>query len=91
VHFRLPRWDKSDDWAPWNCICLTERETRDHYKIDDIEKVYDPKFILHIGNLHMLARSLFHTLAAVATEFQETGQWWKVGMNKQRSSKLDDV
>ncbi|XP_017007619.2 IQ motif and ubiquitin-like domain-containing protein [Drosophila takahashii] len=88
---RLPRWNKSDDWAPWNCICLTERETRDHYKIDDIEKVYDPKFILHIGNLHMLARSLFHTLAAVATEFQETGQWWKVGMNKQRSSKLEAV
>ncbi|KMZ05092.1 IQ and ubiquitin-like domain-containing protein [Drosophila simulans] len=88
---RLPRWNKSDDWAPWNCICLTERETRDHYKIDDIEKVYDPKFVLHIGNLHMLARSLFHTLAAVATEFQETGQWWKVGMNKQRSSKLDAV
>ncbi|XP_037729573.1 IQ and ubiquitin-like domain-containing protein [Drosophila subpulchrella] len=88
---RLPRWNKSDDWTPWNCICLTERETRDHYKIDDIEKVYDPKFILHIGNLHMLARSLFHTLAAVATEFQETGQWWKVGMNKQRSSKLDAV
>ncbi|XP_068157239.1 IQ motif and ubiquitin-like domain-containing protein [Drosophila tropicalis] len=88
---RLPRWNKSDDWAPWNCICLTERETRDHYKIEDIEKIYDPKFILHISNCHMLARSLFHTLAAVATEFQETGQWWRVGMNKQRSSNLDEV
>ncbi|KAH8278587.1 hypothetical protein KR018_005706 [Drosophila ironensis] len=86
---RLPRWIKSDDWAPWNCICLTERETRDHYKIDDIEKVYDPKFVLHVGNLHKLARSLFHTLAAVAIEFQETGQWWKVGMNHQRSSDLN--
>ncbi|KAH8318918.1 hypothetical protein KR074_011961 [Drosophila pseudoananassae] len=88
---RLPRWNKSDDWAPWNCICLTERETRDHYKIDDIEKVYDPKFVLHVSNLHMLARSLFHTLAAVAVEFQETGQWWKVGMNHQRTSNLDAV
>ncbi|XP_001358727.2 IQ and ubiquitin-like domain-containing protein [Drosophila pseudoobscura] len=88
---RLPRWIKSDDWAPWNCVCLTERETRDHYKIDDIEKVYDPKFILHIGNRHMLARSLFQTLAAVAIEFQETGQWWKVGMNQQRTSNLDAV
>ncbi|XP_017870410.1 PREDICTED: IQ and ubiquitin-like domain-containing protein [Drosophila arizonae] len=86
---RLPRWNKSDDWSPWNCICLTERETRDHYKIEDLEKVYDPKFILHVANSHMLARNLFHTLAAVATEFQETGLWWKVGMNKQRSSKLD--
>ncbi|XP_030573811.1 IQ and ubiquitin-like domain-containing protein [Drosophila novamexicana] len=88
---RLPRWNKSDDWSPWNCVCLTERETRDHYKIEDMEKVYDPKFILHVGNCHMLARNLFHTLATVATEFQETGQWWKVGMNKQRSSKLDAV
>ncbi|ALC47576.1 CG13855 [Drosophila busckii] len=86
---RLPRWKKSDDWAPWNCVCLTERETRDHYKIDDLEKVYDPKFIVHIGNCHMLARNVFHTLAAVATEFQETGQWWKVGMNKQRTSDLN--
>ncbi|XP_034116733.1 IQ and ubiquitin-like domain-containing protein [Drosophila albomicans] len=88
---RLPRWNKSDDWSPWNCVCLTERETRDHYKIDNMEKVYDPKFILYVGNCHMLARNLFHTLAAVATEFQETGQWWKVGMNKQRTSNLNAV
>ncbi|BFF90480.1 IQ and ubiquitin-like domain-containing protein [Drosophila madeirensis] len=88
---RLPRWNKSDDWAPWNCVCLTERETRDHYKIEDIEKVYDPKFVLHVSNRHMLARSLFQTLAAVAIEFQETGQWWKVGMNKQRTSNLDAI
>ncbi|EDV91560.1 GH13365 [Drosophila grimshawi] len=88
---RLPRWNKSDDWSPWNCVCLTERETRDHYKIEQMDKVYDPKFILHVGNCHMLSRNLFHTLAAVATEFQETGQWWKVGMNKQRSSDLNAI
>lgn len=85
---RLPRWVKNEDWSPWNCICLTESEARNHYIIEDLEKVYDHKMILEIGNRHKLARSAFHKLVSAAVEFVETGQWWKVGMNKQRNVKL---
>ncbi|KAL9900203.1 IQ motif and ubiquitin-like domain-containing protein isoform 1-T1 [Glossina fuscipes fuscipes] len=88
---RLPRWCKNEEWSPWNCVCLTENEARNHYRINDLEKTYDKKLILEVGNRQKLARSAFHNLAAVSTEFTETGTWWKVGLNHQRIVKLDDI
>lgn len=76
---------KGEDWSPWNCICLTESEARDHYRLDDPTTVYDPKLVLEVGNRHMLARAAFHKMSEVATEFVETGQWFHVGLNKQRT------
>ncbi|XP_053945246.1 IQ and ubiquitin-like domain-containing protein [Anastrepha ludens] len=84
-NLRLPRWLKGEDWSPWNCICLTESEARDHYKLDDPTKVYDHKLVLEVGNRHMLARAAFHKMTEVATEFVETGQWFRVGLNKART------
>ncbi|CAD6994503.1 unnamed protein product [Ceratitis capitata] len=84
-NLRLPRWLKGEDWSPWNCICLTESEARDHYRLDDPTTVYDPKLVLEVGNRHMLARAAFHKMSEVATEFVETGQWFHVGLNKQRT------
>ncbi|XP_017472580.1 PREDICTED: IQ and ubiquitin-like domain-containing protein, partial [Rhagoletis zephyria] len=84
-NLRLPRWLKGEDWSPWNCICLTEYEARDHYRLDDPTTVYDHKLVLEIGNRHMLARAAFHKMTEIATEFVETGQWFRVGLNKQRT------
>uniref|UniRef100_A0A1A9WNM7 IQ motif and ubiquitin-like domain-containing protein n=1 Tax=Glossina brevipalpis TaxID=37001 RepID=A0A1A9WNM7_9MUSC len=88
---RLPRWRKNEEWSPWNCVCLTENEARNHYRISELENTYDKKLILEVGNRQKLARSAFHNLAAVSTEFTETGLWWKVGLNPQRIVKLDDI
>ncbi|XP_050328787.1 IQ and ubiquitin-like domain-containing protein [Bactrocera neohumeralis] len=84
-NLRLPRWLKGEDWSPWNCICLTESEARNHYRLDDPTKVYDHKMVLEVGNRHMLARAAFHKMTEIATEFVETGQWFHVGLNKQRT------
>uniref|UniRef100_A0A1B0FHY6 IQ motif and ubiquitin-like domain-containing protein n=1 Tax=Glossina morsitans morsitans TaxID=37546 RepID=A0A1B0FHY6_GLOMM len=88
---RLPRWRKNEEWSPWNCVCLTENEARNHYRISELETTYDKKLILEVGNRQKLARSAFHNLAAASTEFTETGIWWKVGLNHQRIVKLDEI
>lgn len=87
----MPRWNKSEEWSPWNCVCLTETETRNHNRVENLEEVYDHKIRLEVGNRHMLARNVFHNLAAVSVEFTETGKWWKVGLNKQRVVRLDEL
>lgn len=89
--YSLPRWNRAEEWSPWNCVCLTEEEARCHERILDLEKVYDRKLILEVGNRHKLARSTFRTMAAVAVEFTESGRWWKVGMNPQRTVRLSDI
>ncbi|KAI8130333.1 hypothetical protein FF38_04992 [Lucilia cuprina] len=88
---RLPRWNKNEEWSPWNCICLTETETINHNRVEDLEKVYDIKIRLEVGNRHMLARNAFHNLAAVSVEFTETGKWWNTGLNKQRLVRLEHL
>ena len=35
----LVRWDKDEEWSPWNCILLTKDEAQAHFRIEDIEKV----------------------------------------------------
>ncbi|XP_071484963.1 IQ motif and ubiquitin-like domain-containing protein [Diadema antillarum] len=34
----LVRWDKDEEWSPWNCILLTKDEAKAHAQIDDLEK-----------------------------------------------------
>ena len=35
----MVRWDKDDEWSPWNCILLTKDEAKAHSQIDDLDKV----------------------------------------------------
>ncbi|XP_075147763.1 IQ motif and ubiquitin-like domain-containing protein [Haematobia irritans] len=91
ARLRLPRWNKSEEWSPWNCVCLTDTETRNHNRVEDLEKVYDLKTRLEIANRHMLAKSAFHNLATVSVEFTETNQWWNVGLNRQRHNRVDHM
>ncbi|XP_073815788.1 IQ motif and ubiquitin-like domain-containing protein [Musca autumnalis] len=88
---RLPRWNKSEEWSPWNCVCLTDTEARNHNRVEDLESVYDLKTRLEVANRHMLAKNAFHNLASVSVEFTETGQWWNVGLNRQRHVRVDHM
>ena len=39
-NLRFVRWRPSEEWAPWNCVLLTEREAKVHRKIgDNMEEV----------------------------------------------------
>lgn len=38
----LCRWDKHQEWSPWNCILLTHDEAEAHKKLFSLEEVtYD--------------------------------------------------
>ena len=34
-NLRLVRWRTSEEWAPWNCVLLTEQEAKIHQKIGE--------------------------------------------------------
>lgn len=56
---RLCRWDKTKDWAPWNCILLTAEEEKAHLRVEKLEDVYDEHFISHVFNKHALSKKYF--------------------------------
>ncbi|XP_058813955.1 IQ and ubiquitin-like domain-containing protein [Topomyia yanbarensis] len=85
---RLPRWNISRDWAPWNCICLTESETRAHLKICNVTHYYEQSIIKDIKNKHALSKSAFKQLREIDQVFVESGSWWKVGLDTNTTSLL---
>lgn len=73
---RLPRYIASQDWAPWNCILLTETEAKAHLKIQDLRAVYQDHLLKVITGRNNLAHTTFRRLKRVNFEFVESGQWW---------------
>ncbi|KAF7270356.1 hypothetical protein GWI33_016682 [Rhynchophorus ferrugineus] len=59
---RLVRWDKEEEWSPWNCILLTMEEAKSHLRIENLSDIYEQEFISHIFNKHALARKYFKHL-----------------------------
>ncbi|XP_055593135.1 IQ and ubiquitin-like domain-containing protein [Uranotaenia lowii] len=80
AELRLPRWNASKDWTPWNCICLTESEARAHLKIVNLSNYYEESIIKDIENKHALARSGFRQLREIDQAFVESGTWWNAGL-----------
>ncbi|XP_058116623.1 IQ and ubiquitin-like domain-containing protein [Anopheles ziemanni] len=77
----LPRWNVAECWSPWNCVCLTEQETRAHLKLQRLDRYYQPSVLKEIQSKHALARSVFGQLREIDQEFTESGDWWQVGLN----------
>ncbi|CAD6201448.1 GSCOCG00000248001-RA-CDS, partial [Cotesia congregata] len=57
---RLVRFHVDREWAPWNCILLTEEESKAHYYITDLCSVYSKQLLYKIYLIHQTARSHFH-------------------------------
>lgn len=74
---RLPRWMPSEDWSPWNCICLTENEAKTHLKLRDFKAVYQDHLLKLITSRNNLALTAFERLREINYEFVESGQWWR--------------
>lgn len=77
---RLPRWNRGEDWSPWNCICLTEEEARVH-TIVNYTDLYDDYMLTDIRKKHLQAQAAFKKLLDVNEDYVESGEWWQVGMN----------
>lgn len=82
---RLPRFYIREDWAPWNCVLLTENEARMHVNIQDIDLVYEENILKDIKGKQELAKAAFKQLRDVDSAFVESGDWWDAGMNERES------
>lgn len=71
---RLCRWFKDADWAPWNCILLTNEEVKAHLCVKKLEEVYDEEFLCHVYNKHCLAKKHFVAAMQLENYFQEIGK-----------------
>ena len=40
----LVRWNKYEEWSPWNCILLTKEEASAHAKLENVTEV-TPAFL----------------------------------------------
>ncbi|BFZ10923.1 hypothetical protein BsWGS_13962 [Bradybaena similaris] len=62
----LCRWDKHQEWSPWNCILLTHDEAEAHKKLFSLEEGYGHVFIHKVTQKHNFARNYFSRLPGMA-------------------------
>jgi len=70
----LVRWDKHEEWAPWNCILLTKEEATAHEKLEGLEEAYGKTFIHKVKHKHTLARNYFSRLPGMAEHLRSSDQ-----------------
>ncbi|XP_068943212.1 IQ motif and ubiquitin-like domain-containing protein [Petaurus breviceps papuanus] len=62
----IVRWNKTQEWAPWNCILLTNDEANAHLRMKNLEEGYEPVFIHRIKHKHILAKNYFSQIPMMA-------------------------
>ncbi|XP_074644757.1 IQ motif and ubiquitin-like domain-containing protein isoform X2 [Tubulanus polymorphus] len=62
----LIRWDRNEEWSPWNCILLTKDEASAHVKLENLEEGYGKVFMHKANHKHTLARNYFSRLPGMA-------------------------
>ncbi|XP_059171767.1 IQ and ubiquitin-like domain-containing protein [Physella acuta] len=62
----LVRWDKHQEWSPWNCILLTHDEAEAHKKLFSLEEGYGQVFIHKVTQKHNFARNYFSRLPGMS-------------------------
>ncbi|XP_077981682.1 IQ motif and ubiquitin-like domain-containing protein [Glandiceps talaboti] len=75
----LVRWDKGEEWSPWNCILLTKDEADAHLKLDEVEESYGRVFCHKIRSKHTLARNYFSKLPGMAEHMRKRSSKPKAG------------
>jgi hypothetical protein len=62
---RLPRWNIREEWSPWNCICLTDAESKVHVQCDDLSLIYGEKIMAECRARQSLAKSIYGHLKKI--------------------------
>ncbi|XP_064632189.1 IQ motif and ubiquitin-like domain-containing protein isoform X2 [Lineus longissimus] len=62
----LVRWDRNEEWSPWNCILLTKEEASAHTKLENLEEGYGKVFIHKVDHKHTLAKNYFARVPGMA-------------------------
>ncbi|KAJ8269144.1 hypothetical protein COCON_G00117510 [Conger conger] len=68
----MVRWERAQEWSPWNCILLNKDEASAHLKMESIRLAYGTSFIRSIRHKHILARNYFSEIPAMAERFDNT-------------------
>ncbi|NWX25361.1 IQUB protein, partial [Notiomystis cincta] len=63
----LVRWDKQQEWSPWNTILLTKEEADAHLKLCNLQKAYEAPFISRIKQKHIRAKNYFAQIPAMSS------------------------
>ncbi|XP_002734642.2 IQ motif and ubiquitin-like domain-containing protein [Saccoglossus kowalevskii] len=75
----LVRWDRGEEWSPWNCILLTKDEAAAHVKLEEVEESYGRVFCHKIRSKHTLARNYFSRLPGMAEHMRKKAGQPKAG------------
>ncbi|XP_052778908.1 IQ and ubiquitin-like domain-containing protein [Mya arenaria] len=67
----MVRWNKHEEWSPWNCILLTKDEAAAHDKLVNLEEGYGQVFIQKVQQKHVLARNYFSRMPGMAELVKE--------------------
>uniref|UniRef100_A0A0B6YSZ7 IQ motif and ubiquitin-like domain-containing protein n=1 Tax=Arion vulgaris TaxID=1028688 RepID=A0A0B6YSZ7_9EUPU len=68
----LCRWNKHQEWSPWNSILLTHDEAEAHKKLFSLEEGYGHVFIHKVTQKHNFARNYFSRLPSMAEALRKT-------------------
>jgi len=60
------RWNKHEQWSPWNCVLLTKEEASAHMKLENYAEAYGRIFIGKVHQKHVLAQKYFNKLNKIA-------------------------
>ncbi|XP_042648469.1 IQ and ubiquitin-like domain-containing protein isoform X2 [Tyto alba] len=63
----MVRWDKQNEWSPWNTILLTKNEAEAHLKLCNLQKAYEAAFIHRIKHKHIQAKTYFAQIPAMTS------------------------
>ncbi|NWV70374.1 IQUB protein, partial [Malurus elegans] len=63
----MVRWDKQQEWSPWNTILLTKTEADAHLKLIDLQQAYEAPFIDIIKQRHIRAKNYFAQIPAMSS------------------------
>lgn len=72
---RLVRFNVHEEWAPWNCILLTEEESEAHYFIEDLPSVYSKILLDRISLAHEIAKTHFEELSKFEQKFRKSERY----------------
>ncbi|CAF1503941.1 unnamed protein product [Rotaria magnacalcarata] len=65
------RWNRREEFSPWNCILLTLQEASAHLKMEDVEANYSEPFRKKIRYKHAVSRSHFLKLVEHVSHYHE--------------------
>lgn len=77
MDLRMPRWDTSKDWTPWNCILLTESEAKAHVRSHPSVN-YERHLVGEVISKHQLAKRHFQQMFATEERLRDSGKWANV-------------